>query len=331
MNNKVSVIIPAYNCEALVEQAVKSILSQTHQNLEVLIADDGSQDNTKTIIDALVDSRITRAHNTSNRGYLATVNHLLSQATGDYICFQDADDWSAPDRIERQLLALSSRSLDACGTGIHYTTLHGKLLDRVIYPQDMATVRESMMAGLPSACYASILFSAQVLRETGGYRSFFSSGAEDVDWLLRLTEKFRFENLAEPLYFYRFSPTSITQSTNVLRLKASLQTARQLALQRQSGNADDLDTKRESEVIKQWNLIYERLKAPPLAEELHKINMLLRRGARRESLTLCADILRKDAPYRNKALVLSSVLLKVIIGMNGYQKVKRLFQSNDRR
>lgn len=322
MKCTVSVIIPAYNCHELVGQAIQSILDQTHRDLEILISDDGSTDCTRSVIDSFRDDRIKALHNQKNLGYLKTVNRLFGLATGEYICFQDADDWSAPNRIELQLNAITLQSVEACGTGIYYTTLKGKNLERIIYPKATGDVRRCILEGLPSACYASILFSRNILKSIGGYREFFVAGAEDVDWLLRLSEKYEFTNLEAPLYFYRFSPTSITQSTSVLKLKASLKIVREMAVQREAGLIDDLQAGNISVLQQRWNQIFEQLGAPPLAEDLHKINMLLKRHANWECVKLCLRMLGKDAPLRSKALIISSTVVKLVLGLNRYHSIK---------
>ena len=129
---KVSVIIPAYNCQGILGEALQSILHQTHEDLEILVADDGSKDRTKSVIDSFSDKRIRTFHNDVNIGYLQTVNNLLNRATGDYITFQDADDWSDTSRIGLQLRAIESDKVDACGTAIYYTNLRGKTAEKTI-------------------------------------------------------------------------------------------------------------------------------------------------------------------------------------------------------
>ena len=178
------------------------------------------------------------------------------------------------------------------------------------------------MGGRPAACYASILFSKSVLESVGGYREFFTKGAEDVDWLLRLIEEYKYINIGQPLYFYRFSPSSITQSTNALELKASLQVARELALQREAKGADDLDEGKEGGLRLRYDAIREQLADYPLAEDMHKVNSLLRRHAIWEGVKLCGRIAGKDAPIVNKIELISSTVIKCILGMERYQKVK---------
>lgn len=94
MDKKVSVLIPAYNCEEYLERCIKSILNQDYDNIEIVVINDGSTDNTQGVIDKLKseNSNIVSV-NRENKGVCETRNELLKIATGEYIVFIDADDW----------------------------------------------------------------------------------------------------------------------------------------------------------------------------------------------------------------------------------------------
>ncbi|MBR9897455.1 MAG: glycosyltransferase family 2 protein [Gammaproteobacteria bacterium] len=102
---KVSVIIPAYNAEETIEFSVNSILNQSWQNLEVIVVDDVSDDGTWDKLNKLsqTDNRLRIIKNRSNTGPYVAKNIALDQSTGDYVTGHDADDWSHPERIEKQL------------------------------------------------------------------------------------------------------------------------------------------------------------------------------------------------------------------------------------
>lgn len=104
MNNQVavSVIVPAYNAEKVIEKCVQSILVQSLSNLEIIIVEDGSQDFTRTIVCKMAeeDSRIRLILKDENRGLSAGRNSALEIATGEYIGFVDADDWVEKDYFE---------------------------------------------------------------------------------------------------------------------------------------------------------------------------------------------------------------------------------------
>ena len=99
---KISVIIPTYNREAVIERSVRSVLQQTYSNLEVIIVDDGSTDNTEQVIAQIRDERI-RYIKQENGGASSARNAGVKHATADLIAFQDSDDYWHPDKLEKQM------------------------------------------------------------------------------------------------------------------------------------------------------------------------------------------------------------------------------------
>lgn len=101
----VSVLIPCYNCEKYVEEAVRSIMNQTYTELEIICINDGSTDHTTEILNLLSneDNRIKYIENQVNIKLIATLNKGLQLCNGRYIARMDADDISLPERIEKQV------------------------------------------------------------------------------------------------------------------------------------------------------------------------------------------------------------------------------------
>jgi glycosyltransferase involved in cell wall biosynthesis len=106
----VSVIMGAYNSEQSIGSSIHSILNQTYRNLELIIIDDASTDNTQEIIKKFIlkDKRVKLIINKINVGTYISRNYALKYLTGDFITTQDADDWSHPQRIETQLKILQN-------------------------------------------------------------------------------------------------------------------------------------------------------------------------------------------------------------------------------
>ena len=111
---KVSVVIPAYNAAAFVERAIKSVLRQTMVDLEVIVIDDGSTDNTAEIAArvANADDRVRLVRLPENRGVSAARNAALDQAKGEWVAVLDADDWYGPERLARMTEAAESASAE---------------------------------------------------------------------------------------------------------------------------------------------------------------------------------------------------------------------------
>ena len=99
----VSVIIPTYNREKLIKRSIESVLAQTYADLECIVVDDGSTDNTQSVVEAIPDHRVKYVKLPEGKGANAARNFGVSIAKGEYIAFQDSDDLWDPEKLERQL------------------------------------------------------------------------------------------------------------------------------------------------------------------------------------------------------------------------------------
>jgi len=102
-NNKISVLLSTYNNEKTIKLSIGSILDQTYKNFELLIIDDGSEDNTLQICKSFSDSRIKLFKNDSNIGLTKSLNKFTQYATGKYLARQDGDDISLNNRLQKQI------------------------------------------------------------------------------------------------------------------------------------------------------------------------------------------------------------------------------------
>lgn len=101
---KISVVMPVYNSEKFVAKAIESVIQQTYSNWELVIVDDGSNDNSSMIVEGyLHDKRIRLLKNEKNSGISKTRNRAIMQASGVYIAFLDSDDVWLPDKLEKQV------------------------------------------------------------------------------------------------------------------------------------------------------------------------------------------------------------------------------------
>jgi succinoglycan biosynthesis protein ExoO len=128
MNPKVSVILPAYNSEQYITKAILSLLKQTYQNFEVIIVDDGSTDATAKIAANLADDRFKIIRKRRNQGVAAARNTALKIARGKWITLLDADDWYAPERLEKLLQVAHNNRADLIADNLFL--IH----DRARYP-----------------------------------------------------------------------------------------------------------------------------------------------------------------------------------------------------
>ena len=107
---KVSVVIPSFNSQKTIIEAIESVLIQTHANLEVIFVDDGSSDQTIEVLKSINDPRFQWVSQ-KNMGCAAARNHGVRLATGELLCFLDADDLWAKNKIEKQLVDIQSKQI----------------------------------------------------------------------------------------------------------------------------------------------------------------------------------------------------------------------------
>jgi glycosyltransferase involved in cell wall biosynthesis len=214
----VSVIIPCYNVGEYVDRAVKSILSQKYKNLEIWLIDDASTDNTLQKINAFVDERINVVAFAKNTQKVGAVNEVLKKVRGNYIAFQDADDWSEPERLEQQVNQfLKDPQLGICFTNYRYvgskTFVPGKisLTNEELGNEFLNFNSERIEASSPTNC-PTMMISRAALDKTGGYHPYFAGRvAEDIQWIYRILKYFKGITIDNFLYNYSLRQGSFTQ------------------------------------------------------------------------------------------------------------------------
>jgi len=240
----ISIIMPAYNCERFIAEAIESIQKQTHANWELLIGDDGSTDQTRHIAQSFAakDQRIKVLQRDENVGYLQTCNELFEKCKGDLITFQDADDWSLPERLSRQVSQfLEDPRLGICGTWARYFDVNGKKSRTKCPAVTDKEIRENIFSA-NQFCGASVMIRKDVLLKVGKYRLFFDRiGNEDYDWTMRIVEKFNACNISEFLYCVRLVPGSISKNPDSPYKFFSGKLAVFLAMERKQFGKDSLD------------------------------------------------------------------------------------------
>lgn len=137
--NKVSVIMPCYNCENYIEQSMLSVLRQTYQNLELLICDDASTDNSLEIIEDYLskDSRIKVFSNAYLKGAPGARNTCLDHVTGDFVSFLDADDLWMEDKLERHLNFMLNNDVTFSYSHLNIMDEDGDFICMIISPDEV--------------------------------------------------------------------------------------------------------------------------------------------------------------------------------------------------
>lgn len=237
----ISVLMPAYNVEKYISKAISSILNQDYKNIELLIINDGSTDNTCKIIKSFKDNRIKFFQNEVNLGYLNSCNILFNQCNGNYITFQDADDFSDIIRLSKQLNEFLKRpKLGICGTYAEYINENEEFV-RLSKTYTKSLNIKKHITNRNQYCGATIMVPKHVLDSIGGYRIYFDRiGSEDYDWALRISENYLCSNVPEPLYKVRITPNSLSRNINDFRKLYSGEIAKLLAKERLINGTDSL-------------------------------------------------------------------------------------------
>lgn len=228
-NGVVSVVLPIYNVEQYLERCIKSIVDQTYENLEIILVDDGSPDRCPEICEewAKRDGRIKVVHK-ENAGLGMARNTGIENATGDYICFFDSDDYVALDTIEKAYRLAADEKSDIVLFGLSDVDASGAVVrshipqaDKVTYCDGEVQSRflPNLIAAKPtdtiknirmSAC--TCMFSVDLIQKSEWrFASERDIISEDVYSLLCLYKHVRKVSIiSEALYFYCENGTSLT-------------------------------------------------------------------------------------------------------------------------
>ena len=210
----ISVIIPVFNGEATIRETIDSIVNQTFRDIEIIIINDGSTDATLETIKEISDSRI-KIFSYSNAGLSASRNRGISQATGEYISFIDADDLWTPDKLELQWQALQQNPQAAVAySWTDYIDESSKFLKsgRRIKVNGDAFSKLLVTNFLENG--SNQLIRKTALEKVGGFDESLNA-SEDFDMWLRLATNYQFICVEKPQILYRTSTTSM--STNLKR------------------------------------------------------------------------------------------------------------------
>ena len=207
---QVSVVIPVWNGERYLKQAIESILGQDFTDFELIVIDDGSTDWSAGIAGSFTGDPRVKLLTQANAGVVAARNAGLNAACAEFVAFLDADDIAQPTRLSKQLAYLQSHpEVAAVGSHITYFDDDRGLLRTQKFPVGATAIALVLETGNPLAQPAVMLRKSMAVA-VGGYRDAFKLGAEDYDLWLRLSERHSLDNLPEVLTFYRIHPDSLT-------------------------------------------------------------------------------------------------------------------------
>lgn len=223
---RVTVLMPVYNSENTLEDAITSVLSQAFDDFELLVVDDGSTDKTPEILARQDDPRIRVIRLDKNRGVCHARNRALQEARGCYIAHADSDDLMVPHRLERQVAYLDSHP-DVALVGAWQKVFEtepedNRLETRPTKPEALrfAMVMKNMVFG-SVACYRR-----ELALRAGGF-GLGREVAEDYVLWSKFNRLGLIVNLPEPLVYYRLHPRGLTRADLVRMYDQLLMVSRQ--------------------------------------------------------------------------------------------------------
>lgn len=224
MSKKVSVIMGIYNCEKTLGEAIESIISQTYENWELIMCDDGSRDETYHLAQMYADrfpEKIKVIQNHKNLGLNQTLNNCLVCATGEYIARMDGDDLSTPERFEKEVLFLNTHP--------EYAIVSTPMVffdEKGIWGQSTAIEipqLKDFVFHAPFHCHAPCMIRREAFFKVGGYTvDPRLLRYEDCNlWYKLYSAGYRGYNLQEPLYMMRDDRDAYRRRSVESRLRAT--------------------------------------------------------------------------------------------------------------
>ncbi len=217
----VSVLMPVHNAAEFIADSLGSILAQDYTQLEVIIVDDGSTDQSMDIVQSFFDPRIVIMKNAENIGLAASLNRAIGISTGIFLARMDADDISHPSRISSQVnFLLNNPDVDVLGASMQYFG-ESEFLNH--FPETHEACKSYLLLNV---CFGhpTVMFRRHVFDSPDNfYNPHLRQYSEEYDLWCRLVDIYRFHNIQEVLLYYRTYPPSVKSYAENKRIKNSSQ------------------------------------------------------------------------------------------------------------
>jgi len=195
----VSVIMPTYNGEKTIQRAIKSVLNQSYKNLEVIVVDDCSQDNTVMVVNSIKDRRIKLIRHNENRNGSAARNTGIKESRGKYIAFLDDDDEWLKEKISKQIKYLKSKNSKEWKACIpSHRILSNRKWREVILKKEGDIRREIFMMEMSLGAGSSLLIDKEIIKEIGLFNEEYIRH-QDMEYILRYLMKYKLGVMSEVL------------------------------------------------------------------------------------------------------------------------------------
>jgi len=204
----ISILLPVYNSELFIKKTIDSVLNNTHKAFELIIINDGSEDNSLDIIKSYDDPRI-KLYNKSNSGLIETLNYGIRKCKNEIIMRIDSDDIIHSQKIEKQLFMFKKDKVALLGTEGYTINNAGEVDSSINLPSSHDDILKAMMNYNASVIHPSIMVYKNVLESVGLYSPNMKH-AEDYDLFLRISKIGKISNLNEKLIYLRKNENNIS-------------------------------------------------------------------------------------------------------------------------
>jgi glycosyltransferase involved in cell wall biosynthesis len=216
----ISVVIPTYNRGALLGRSIRSVLGQSYGNIEVIVVDDASIDDTNTIVEGFSDERLSYIRHDKNKGGAEARNTGIRATKGKYIAFQDSDDEWVPDKLEKQMQVFGSagNEISVVYCGFFYIR---DGVTKYMPPKTLKKKEGAIFEQLLSENFVStqtLLVKREVFDKVGMFDVRLPR-YHDWELAIRMAEQYDFGFVNEPLVLVHAMPVSIT-ADGITRVKA---------------------------------------------------------------------------------------------------------------
>lgn len=247
MNIKFSIIIPTYNRAHLISLPIESIISQSHQDWELIIIDDGSTDNTQEVVESYNDDRIKYFWQ-ENQERSASRNNGIMKATGDWICFLDSDD-----RYTTTYLEMLNQNITKNDYIIRTNMIYKDRSDQEVTKTPDYDNKLSQQYFVVSSIGSALHFAFKK-ESLNGFKFYPINIFEDIDFLLRLLNKYSFRNIT----FTSVIATNHPERSQFKPLDIEVARISLLRIKETLGNCNQLSTKEQNNAYNRYvfNLLH---------------------------------------------------------------------------
>lgn len=197
-HNKVSVVIPVRNREKKITRSVNSALNQTHENIEVVVIDDGSEDKTYEVVSRIKDERLRVIGLGIRHGVSRARNIGIEESTGEFIAFLDSDDEWVEDKIEKQMSYIKNYEGRVDIVDCDWDVRDENLGVELTKSQNGPTSKQQLLAFQHICSPPTVIARRTALKEVGAFDESIST-AEDADLWVRMSQKYEFGHVPEVL------------------------------------------------------------------------------------------------------------------------------------